>query len=62
MEFTICAKIEGRVYATIEADSMEEAMEIATHNYIPDWDNEEWISSPTPVNILNNETNEMRDF
>lgn len=59
MEFTVCAKIEGIVYATIFANSIKEAVEIAKNSYVDNWDSEEWMSSPTPISIMNPKTKKV---
>ncbi len=60
-KFIISAALEAaRVYAEVEADSMEEAMRIAKSSDI-DWQDEEWVSPPTPISITG-EQGHMREF
>ena len=55
MEYTVYGMIQGYVYATIEADTIEEAMEIAKKDPELDW-KEEWISSPRLIDVTDEKT------
>lgn len=48
-KFTICAAVSARVYADVEAESMDEAVRLA-EDYL-DWSDEEWVERPRPVSI-----------
>lgn len=55
VEYTVCAKVVGRVYASVTAGSVEEALELVK-DY--DWNCEEWVAEPVPVSITNEKTKE----
>ncbi len=60
MLFTVCGTIMGHVFANVEADSIEEAIEIVQNDDDLDWNNEQWMADPIPISIRDNEANKVR--
>ena len=62
MEYTVCAAVKSRVYTTVEANSFEEAMKkVREQSNFLDYDNEEWVSTPTPV-YVQDKTGKIKEF
>ena len=60
--FTACAKIDGRVYCTLAAKDMEDAIKKLRNGYCDgDWNDEEWVSRPEIISVTDDETDEMFD-
>ncbi len=63
-EFTVCAAASARVYCTILAKDMDDAINRIRQGECDnaDWDNEEWVERPEVVNVTDDETGELRDY
>ncbi len=59
--FTIGGEVRVYVYNTVEAESLEEAVEKVKNgefdNY--DWHDEEWVELPEPTSIRDNESGKV---
>lgn len=61
-KYTVSFAVDTRIDGTVEAGSMEEAIRLVREGeYDLDYDTEEWVSSPNPVNIAG-PNGEFEDF
>ncbi len=61
--FTVCASVSARVYHTVTADSLEEAIEKIRNGGCAnaDWQDEEWAGKPKIVSVTDDSNGEMFD-